>query len=676
MEPHGRRLRVLARTFCVAPERLGAATTVDLEAPAAAEEAPVLLDDAAVKRFLVDGMLALPLTDLPVGFHRELQRSSRVGYERLQDAGLEDRYVYNELPAMSEVLASPLTRGALVSLLGPGYVQHPHRSMHVQGEIEDGMPRLGDGGWHKDGHHVPMRHHFPRWIIGFYYPFPCTMDMGPTGVIPGSHWLSVGTYNDGGWSGEPADPDTVLPDDIVAAHDMKLRASAAALYPGAVERKTAVGDLADPEYGTLFLLNFGILHRRCTRLPGSLWRNMFKLQFFRTAAPTSPSWDHDGAHEDSQPFAHTDASPEQQAVYEAAWSWMKGDSVPPPTVNHLAAPPRLEADLLGDLEHKRVASAYSLGRHAAGGDASALDMLEAALCGEGDDASRSAMYGCGGAGDMAVPMLCRALARARRASDWRTQINAAHALNEAVRTPSKAVQVELQATLESAVAAMESCVCEDQGGISTPTASENTESKKVYHEKTHPEAAHGYLTDPERAEKAAGIRRTLTTCIQALGTLGERAVASGDAALVGDLVDVLLPYTVAPEPGAALESFHINGRALAGIRPGQSEFWAREGAAIGLLRLASAAPDDVSLVTPSTPGHHGDDRFIPALCQYALARAEAGVGVTRADVVDKMKAYSVQWASLADATGAESQEPWLQSLGESPGGGSGVAWLA
>lgn len=503
------------------------------------------------------------------------------------------------------------------------------------------------------------------------------MDMGPTGVIPGSHWLSVGAYNDGGWSGEPPNSDAVhTVHDVVATHDAKLRAAAAALYPGAVERKTAVGDLADPEYGTLFLLNFGILHRRCTRLPGSLWRNMFKLQFLRTVAPTSPSWDHDTEPVDSPPFAYTNASSEQQAVYEAAWSWMKGESVPPPTKNQLPAPSTLEADLLGDLEYKRVASAYSLGRHAVGGDASALDVLEAALCGEGDDASRSAMYGCGGAGDVAVPMLLRALARAREAGDWRTQINAAHALNEAVRTPSKAVQRELQTTLELAVAAMESCVREDREGSYPQSASEKKEAKKVYHEKMPLEAAKGYLEDPERAAKASGIRRTLTTCIQALGTLGERAVASGDAAMVGDLVDVLLPYTVSPEPGAALESFHTNGRARSGIRPGQSEFWAREGAAIGLLRLASAAPDDVSLVTPSTPGHHGDDRFIPALCQYALARAEAGGSVAGSDVAGKMAACSKRWALLADAAGAQSKEPWLQALGDAPGGGSGVAWLA
>ena len=121
-----------------------------------------------------------------------------------------------------------------------------------------------------------MRHHVPRWIIGFYYPFPCTLDMGPTGVIPGSHLLSNGPYNDGGWSqAELSDAELEhCGGDPAAEHDAKLAAAASALYPGAVERKTAVGDLCHPESGTLFLLNFGILHRRCTRLPGSLWRNM------------------------------------------------------------------------------------------------------------------------------------------------------------------------------------------------------------------------------------------------------------------------------------------------------------------------------------------------------------------------------------------------------------------
>ena len=71
-------------------------------------DAPALLSDADVKQFLVDGCLALPMTDLPVGFHRELQAKSRAGFEQLRADGYEDRYVYEQLHAMSDILSSPV----------------------------------------------------------------------------------------------------------------------------------------------------------------------------------------------------------------------------------------------------------------------------------------------------------------------------------------------------------------------------------------------------------------------------------------------------------------------------------------------------------------------------------------------------------------------------------------
>ena len=76
------------------------------------------------------------------------------------------------------------------------------------------------------------------------------------------------------------------------------------------------------------------------------------------------------------------------------------------------------------------------------------------------------------------------------------------------------------------------------------------------HEKAHPDKseAKGFLADPTRAALAAGVRRTLTTCIQALGTLGERAVAAQDSAMVAELADVLLPFTAEPEPGSEMET--------------------------------------------------------------------------------------------------------------------------
>ena len=143
-----RRLRVLAAGLNGGASSSPSAAQITADGASITElDAPALLSDADVKQFLVDGCLALPMTDLPVGFHRELQAKSRAGFEQLRADGYEDRYVYEQLPAMSDILSSPVLRGALVSLLGEGYVQHPHRSMHVQGDIEDEEPRLGDGGW-------------------------------------------------------------------------------------------------------------------------------------------------------------------------------------------------------------------------------------------------------------------------------------------------------------------------------------------------------------------------------------------------------------------------------------------------------------------------------------------------------------------------------------------------
>ena len=144
-----RRLRVLAAGLNGGASSSPSAAQITEDGASITElDAPALLSDADVKQFLVDGCLALPMTDLPVGFHRELQAKSRAGFESLRAEGItEDRYVYEQLPAMSDILSSPVLRGALISLLGEGYVQHPHRSMHVQGDIEDEEPRLGDGGW-------------------------------------------------------------------------------------------------------------------------------------------------------------------------------------------------------------------------------------------------------------------------------------------------------------------------------------------------------------------------------------------------------------------------------------------------------------------------------------------------------------------------------------------------
>ena len=65
----------------------------------------------------------------------------------------------------------------------------------------------------------------------------------------------------------------------------------------------------------------------------------------------------------------------------------------------------------------------------------------------------------------------------------------------------------------------------------------------------------------------------------------------------------------------------------------------------------------------------GDDRFIPALCQYALTRARGGGAVPGSDLEAKLGRFEGRWEELANAAGAESEEPWLRGAA-----GSGVEW--
>eukprot|EP01051_Picozoa_sp_SAG22_P007748 SAG22_NODE_556_length_9120_cov_2.272475_3_plen_131_part_00 len=86
------------------------------------------------------------------------------------------RVLFPHLPELSEVLAAPTLRGAVGSLLGHDYVQHPHRSMHHR--------TAADQDFHRDGSHCPVRHTCPHWLIVFYYPGEVTAASGPSLSCP------------------------------------------------------------------------------------------------------------------------------------------------------------------------------------------------------------------------------------------------------------------------------------------------------------------------------------------------------------------------------------------------------------------------------------------------------------------------------------------------------------
>jgi hypothetical protein len=87
------------------------------------------------------------------------------------------------IPALGDVLTDPRVHGAFTALLGRGYALHVHRHCHIS------QPGPGQT-LHQDSYEddQPCRHHRPRWCMAMYYPHDVPDTLGPTVVVPESHW--------------------------------------------------------------------------------------------------------------------------------------------------------------------------------------------------------------------------------------------------------------------------------------------------------------------------------------------------------------------------------------------------------------------------------------------------------------------------------------------------------
>ena len=92
------------------------------------------------------------------------------------------------VPELRDVLDEPTVRGALESILGPGYFLHFHRHDHVN-LPDEAQPLHKDGDNHShyaiDGF---RRDHHTRFAMLFYYPQDTPMEKGPTGIVPRSQY--------------------------------------------------------------------------------------------------------------------------------------------------------------------------------------------------------------------------------------------------------------------------------------------------------------------------------------------------------------------------------------------------------------------------------------------------------------------------------------------------------
>ncbi len=146
---------------------------------------PKLLSDEEIQHFLASGCLSLQ-PSLPPAFHERVFRKID---DVVGNGNEEDNPGNNFLPLVPEiglVFKDPVIAGALLSILGPNYMMHPHRAIH------DNPPGSGGQPWHHDtywGYLRKVRCHRPWWVMVMYMPQPTSVERGPTGVLPGSQYL-------------------------------------------------------------------------------------------------------------------------------------------------------------------------------------------------------------------------------------------------------------------------------------------------------------------------------------------------------------------------------------------------------------------------------------------------------------------------------------------------------
>ncbi len=156
--------------------------------------------------------------------------------------------ILDAVPKLYQVYQHPKVNGALASLLGHHYEMSGHRHCHVNPVGSRSQ------GWHQDG--VNQRHHQIQTVLAMYYPQDVNSDMGPTVIVPGTHFRNA-------------------PTDQMATytnfrHQLPLTVKA----------------------GTVAITHYDIWHA-ASRNKGDRTRYMLKFLFNRKNDPDQPWWNHD-----------------------------------------------------------------------------------------------------------------------------------------------------------------------------------------------------------------------------------------------------------------------------------------------------------------------------------------------------------------------------------------------
>jgi hypothetical protein len=390
--------------------------------------APTLLGDKDVMQFLAQGFLALPVNDLPDGLQQQLFEEAVRNTPEMggRGGGWLSNNCLPMLPKLRDVFTSSVVHGALVSLLGEDYSINNHRHMHHSSiNSEQSM--------HKDEQRWPAEHHRLRSVIIFYVPGGCSLEMGPTAIVPGAHLLS---RDCGDW-GE-------------LAGEIKESGTATTLAPTLREIKLT----APKGVGTAVLLHHSMFHRGTARLVDDETgepidenvRPMFKFIFTRCREPTAPDWNSQGAPAESMDWRSLVSEPAMAPALQSLWEWQVGVGNAPlasesveigitsESERAVAVATLLAPSVPGD-DAERTGAAYRLARSARCGDMESLATLTQALAQRESPAGRrcAAHALTSAPAAAAAPVggpLLRLFEDGTAAGDWELAVNAADAIGE------------------------------------------------------------------------------------------------------------------------------------------------------------------------------------------------------------------------------------------------------
>ena len=226
-----------------------------------------LLSDAQMRHFIVNGYVTVT-TELPAQFHDAIYEKTVTVFDKEGNPG---NNMIPRIPEIQQILDDPNVSGGLTSLLGADSYKQPHRHPHYNPPGSNGQ------GMHQDGG-KRWSHHTRRLLV-FYYPQDTPIELGPTGVVPMSHYYSTR-------EGAEISPEQPI-----------------------------VG-----KAGTVAFANYDLWHRA---MPNSSEKKRYMMKFLyaRMSEPQEPTW----ANKETEWANGTSVGlPEHQEMFRHLWNWHRG----------------------------------------------------------------------------------------------------------------------------------------------------------------------------------------------------------------------------------------------------------------------------------------------------------------------------------------------------------------